>query len=1022
MNESILNALLQLFAIIANVSKDGVSFKARNIVKSYLSHHLNAKLINKYLKLFNQYIQDHHPEIFNKETKGAEKTISSSKEVLQIGEEINRNLLQREKFIVFLRLVEFINEDEIMTQKELDFIKTVADSFNIDESSHNNTKAFVLNPFSPDIEKDKILVIDDKPEPADPDVKHISKNNLDGRIVVLWHATTNTYVFRYSGKSNLYLNGHNIFPGRIGLIEQGAMITGRKITPIYYSDISRKFHHSETAAKIYFTAENIEFRFKGSTKGIKKFNFAKESGNLIGIMGGSGVGKSTLLNILSGKLIPQNGRILINGIDIHKNKEKLEGMIGFVPQDDLLIEDLTVFQNLYYNARLCFSNLSEKKIIEKVIKILIDLELDDIKHLKVGNPLRKIISGGQRKRLNIALELIREPLILFADEPTSGLSSMDSEKVMFLLKEQTIKGKLVIVNIHQPFSDIFKLFDRILILDKGGYTIFKGNPINALIYFKSLSDYVNAEESQCLYCGNVIPEEILRIVEAREVDEYGKLTRERKVLPEEWYKNYLEKIEAKTPVKPKKEKLPEIFFKIPNPFVQFKIFSVRNIISKLANRQYLLVTFLEAPLLAAIIGFFTKYISDLSSTGSYIFRENENLPAYLFIAVIVALFMGLMVSAEEIICDRKILERESFLNLSRLSYLYSKIIILFAISAIQTFTFVIVGNAILEIKGMTFAYWFILFTTSCMANMIGLNLSSGLNSVKTIYIIIPFFLVPQLLFSGVIVNFDRLHKFIRHPVYVPFIGDVMTSRWAYEALAVHQFKNNKFQKTFFAFEKEKSNASYQTALLIPKLQIKVQESIRNIKLGQNQKRTEQNLELLSNEIRSSQINYNWPLFYQINKLTLNSFDTTVARNTLSYLAGLKAYTINKQNEASRQIDNIFEEFFNRTGGKNAIIKLQTDYFNDKLAEQVTNRNIIKKIIELDNHFIRKKDPIYMEPSSNYGRAHFYAPFKKLGNLSIDTFWFNTLVILLTSFILFITLAFDVLRKIIVWFENVKLKR
>ncbi|MCK4346152.1 MAG: ATP-binding cassette domain-containing protein, partial [Bacteroidales bacterium] len=529
MNESILNALLQLFAIIANVSKDGVSFKARNIVKSYLSQHLSAKLINKYLKLFGQYIQDHHPEIFDKETKGTEITISSSDKVPQIGEEINRNLLHREKYIVFLRLVEFINEDEVMTQKELDFIKTVADTFNIRESSHNNTRAFVLNPLSPDIEKDKILVIDDNPEPAIPDVKHISKNNLDGRIVVLRHATTNTYVFRYSGKSNLYLNGHNIFPGRIGLMEQGAMITGHKITPIYYSDISRKFHHSETAAKIYFTAENIEFRFSGSTKGIKKFNFAKESGNLIGIMGGSGVGKSTLLNILSGKLKPQNGRILINGIDIHKNKEKLEGMIGFVPQDDLLIEDLTVFQNLYFNARLCFNNFSEKVIIKRVNKVLIDLELDDIKHLKVGNPLKKIISGGQRKRLNIALELIREPLILFADEPTSGLSSMDSEKVMFLLKEQTIKGKLVIVNIHQPFSDIFKLFERIVILDKGGYTIFKGNPIDALIYFKSLSDYVNAEEGQCLYCGNVTSEEILQIVEAREVDEYGKLTKERKV-------------------------------------------------------------------------------------------------------------------------------------------------------------------------------------------------------------------------------------------------------------------------------------------------------------------------------------------------------------------------------------------------------------------------------------------------------------------------------------------------------------
>ena len=167
---------------------------------------------------------------------------------------------------------------------------------------------------------------------------------------------------------------------------------------------------------------------------------------MIGIMGGSGVGKSTLLNLLNGNLNPANGKVLINGYDVNSDRQILEGIIGYIPQDDLLIEELTVFQNLYFNARLCFKDLTDRKIIELVNRVLTDLDLFEVRNLKVGNPLKKYISGGQRKRLNIALELIREPYILFVDEPTSGLSSTDSEMVMDLLKKHARSGKLLIVN------------------------------------------------------------------------------------------------------------------------------------------------------------------------------------------------------------------------------------------------------------------------------------------------------------------------------------------------------------------------------------------------------------------------------------------------------------------------------------------------------------------------------------------------------------------------------------------------
>ena len=1016
MKETVLNALLQLFAIIANVSEDGVSFKARSIVKTFLRQHLKTNLINKYLVVFDQYLEIHHPHLFGGGISPSKQTLSDSDRLKRIATEINRSLLQREKFIVFLRLVEFINEDDVMTQKELAFIKTVADTFNISNAEHDNTKAFVLDACN-DIEKDKILVIDNKKKAFIRGIRHFQDKELEGRIAILHHASTDTFVFRYLGNMNLFLNGHNIIPERFELLDQGSLINGAKIDPIYYSDISKKFHHREETSKIFFVAENIEYTFKNSNKGIKKFSFSKESGNLIGIMGGSGAGKSTLLNILSGKLKPQQGRITINGIDIHSEKPKIEGIIGFVPQDDLLMEDLTVFRNLYLNAKLCLSNYSETELLRKVHQILVDLDLEDIKHLKVGNPLKKFISGGQRKRLNIALELIREPTVLFVDEPTSGLSSMGSEKVMLLLKEQALKGRLVIVNIHQPYSDIYKLFDRFLILDKEGHVIYKGNPIDAITYFKSLSNYVNAEVGHCVSCGNIMPEEILKMVEAREIDEYGKLTKERKVAPEEWYNIYLDKIESKQKIKSVKSSLPGIDFKIPNPIKQFGIFSQRNILSKLANKQYMLINFLEAPLLALIIGYFTKYTNHLSSSATYVFRENVNLPGYMFMAIIVAMFMGLMVSADEIIRDRKILERESFLRLSRLSYLNSKILVLFLISAIQTFLFVIVGNTILEIKGMLFQYWTVLFTVSCLANVIGLNISSGLNSVVNAILVIPAIVIPQLLFSGVMINFDRLNSFFQNPSFVPVIGEMMTSRWAYEAMTVHQFKGNKFTREFFKIDQENKNALYLEEY-VSAIQVKLDDIDFNYeKAGKKVLQENQgDLALVRNELDKLTSFNIVSSFGNIENFQPDKYNETVYRVASDSLKKNQEYFRAIKWNASRQKDAKSEALIKNWGGgkvgKETYVQLEKDYTNKRLEELLTNKG--QFVVEWNNQLVRKASPIYMEPRSHIGRAHFFAPVKKLGNLSIETYWFNLIIIWLSFFIYYLALVNDILRKFTNW--------
>jgi hypothetical protein len=248
---------------------------------------------------------------------------------------------------------------------------------------------------------------------------------------------------------------------------------------------------------------------------------------------------------------------------------------------------------------------------------------------------------------------------------------------------------------------------------------------------------------------------LLQIIEAKVINEKGKHTHLRKVSPQEWAERFLRSSEKPThKIFQGDRTLPENYYSIPGLLKQSKIFFIRDILSKLANKQYVMISLLGSPFLAFLLAYFTKYTVD----GEYVFRENENMPSYLFMCVITSLFLGLIISAEEIVKDRKILKRESFLNLSWFSYLNSKVMIMFLISAIQSISFILIGNYILEIKGMTVSYWLVLFTTSCFANMLGLNISAAFNSVITIYILIPFIIIPQLLFSGVLVKFDKLHQ------------------------------------------------------------------------------------------------------------------------------------------------------------------------------------------------------------------------------------------------------------------------
>jgi ABC-type multidrug transport system ATPase subunit len=1023
MSEPILKALMQLFALMVDIHDDTViTVSEKEIVRSFLLRLLNNDLAARYLSMFDEYLQLYNSEHIEKGSIKDRKRISlNAIRILSICEEINNELQQKQKVYVLVQLLDFIASGKELTENKLDFIQTVADAFHIQEEEYRNIKGFILGTLYDVPEKRKLLIIDRQKESELEVVKHICSNNLKGIISFLHIEETNTFIMRYSGENELYLNGQSIVESQTYIFDHGSSIRGTGINPVYYTEVVSLISGKEDELKVTLEADNITFEFRNSENGIHNLDFYEESGKLVGILGGSGVGKSTTLSVLSGTLKPQSGKVLINGYNLYdeSEKENLRGVIGFVPQDDLLIGELTVFQNLWYNAKMCLDKFPESQIVEIVNKTLADLDLDEIKDLKVGNPLKKIISGGQRKRVNIALELLREPTILFVDEPTSGLSSVDSETVMNLIKEQTYMGKLVIINIHQPSSELYKLFDKVMIIDKGGYQIYYGNPTEAIVYFKTQSNHPNPDEDQCVKCGNINTDQILQIVEAKVVDEHGKATQIRKVTPLEWaekFRQYAPSEERKAP--PENQKLPENNYSIPGLLKQSVIFFTRDVLSKLADKQYILISLLGPPLLAFILAYFTRY----SEGSSYNFSQNENIPPYMFMCVITSMFFGLMISSEEIVKDRKILKRESFLNLSWFSYLNSKIMIMFILSAVQTISFVLIGNIILGIKGMTLSYWLVLFTTSCFANVLGLNISSAFDSVITIYILIPFIIIPQLLFSGVLVKFDKLHisRYSNHE-FVPVIGDLMTARWSFEALAVKQFKDNKYEKNFFVYDVEESQNNYYAAFLINsylksyliECDMYQNDNDKVAVLKDNFSKLKYHIDELS--VLAGMTPGNW-----FNSLTPEQFGPDINKSAAEYLDLLRSHFNKRKIHATSLRDSVSKFIVDLKGLDNYVL-LQNNYENNRLSDIVLDRPTIKASYATSDRIIQKYEPGFMKPKAKYGRAHFYAPVKNIGNIEIDTYWFNLAVIWIVSVLLYVVLYYKVLQRLIIFYGNLRIK-
>lgn len=1008
MSEEILKALTQLFAIITK-QDGGVTEKERQFVISFFKQELDQDSVKEYLELYDKYsgYSEEKKEGEQSEKKRKLTSVRDSVKTLGLCKKINKTLTQKQKVVVLIKILELVGSDKNFTSQRMEIIDTISTVFNIVKDEYKLIESFVIQDNVEKLNFNDILLVNDGGT-INEEAKHY-ESDINGNIIFLRVKSVDMYFTKYVGEDEIVLNSFIMIRNRVYLFSHGSTIKTPLGAALYYSDLITIFNEGLRTTKLSFNAHIEEFRFPNGALGLRDVKISEGPGKLIGIMGASGAGKTTLLNVLAGIERPTKGYIKINGFDIFEEQDRIHGVIGYVAQDDLLIEELTVYQNLYYNAKLCFTDFTEEELDKRVMEVLESLGLDQRKNLRVGSVLDKTISGGQRKRLNIALELIREPAVMFVDEPTSGLSSRDSENVIDLLKELSLKGKLIFVVIHQPSSDIYKMFDKMYIMDTGGYPVFYGNPVEAVTYFKRATNQVDSERGQCETCGNVNPEQIFNIIEAKVVDEYGQLTNKRKVNPKGWNESFRENFNVEEVPNVREE--PAHSLNIPNRLKQALIFTTRDLIAKISNKQYLLINLLEAPLLALILAFIIRYKSSPQG-DEYIFRFNENVPAFMLMSIIVALFMGLTVSAEEIIRDRKILKRESFLNLSWNSYLLSKLTILFLLSAIQTLSFVIVGHLILEIRDMTFAFWLVLFTCSCMANVLGLNISSAFNSAVTVYVMIPLLLIPQMILSGLLFSFDKLNNVLSTKGKVPIVADFMASRWAYEAMAVYQFKDNPYEAPYFDFDKFESQADFKAAYVAEELKRKQEYIGQNFQSDdpEKQQKVKNDLRVLKAEL--AKLDYKKGV-EQIDLANLipENYSKEIDKILAQYLLDLKKHYHGVYNKIVAAREK--KMFSLDQQGSYDLNEYKNNYFNESLSDLVRNVTETDRIIEYKGELIQQYNPIFNDPKPKGAldyRAHFFAPQKHFLGSYYSTFVFNVIIIWLMTVIFYITLYFEVLRK------------
>jgi ABC transport system ATP-binding/permease protein len=508
----------------------------------------------------------------------------------------------------------------------------------------------------------------------------------------------------------------------------------------------------------------------GTVKLLDDVDLAILPNEFVGLLGPSGAGKSTLMDSLNGMRPATNGYVLINSLDLYEHLDSLKQSIGYVPQDDIIHRELTVYRTLYYVARLRLSSDVSVEEIDQIINEVMDVTgLSERRDVPVAQ-----LSGGQRKRVSIAVELITKPSVIFLDEPTSGLDPATEEKIMKLFRQIAESGRTVVLTTHA--MENVKLFDKIVVLMRGKLVFF-GAPQEAL-------EHIRAESFKDLYDKLEAPIEAgvsklpaLPVKATAEQKRNRKLQKEQiaEEVAEEWKQRFMQteqyKLNILNPLGTLKgkERAAELARRHPtvtDALRQWKTLAQRYIEVLRHDKFNLLILFGQAPIVALL----TYLVVDKEATRDF---------AY-FVLALVAVWFGTSIAAREIIRERAVYNRERMVNLGLLPYVGSKLFVLSLIVGLQCILlfgtlrlFHTVGIMKLPGDHYGMAQLLVMMLTSIVGISLGLFVSAIVKTSEMATSLVPLLLIPQMLFCGLVGVPKGTSR---------YVGSIMPAMWAFDEM------------------------------------------------------------------------------------------------------------------------------------------------------------------------------------------------------------------------------------------------
>lgn len=494
-------------------------------------------------------------------------------------------------------------------------------------------------------------------------------------------------------------------------------------------------------------------------------------GELVGIMGPSGAGKTTLLRTLNGYTPPAVGEVLYNGKDLYAHYRQLSGRLGYVPQDDILHHELTVRQVLSYGARLRLPSACRAAVLnERFAEVVRQLGLKGTEDVFIGAPGQRGISGGQRKRVNLALELLTDPLMLFLDEPTSGLSSEEALSVMRLLRELADSGKTVILTLHQPSLEAFRLLDNLALLSRDANSI---QPGKLVYYGPAYPDAIRFFTGQPRSETEAVPDPnaMLRGLATRNTQEWA-----REYAGSDYQREFVLERGKRQPLPP----LPAAKGKVPSALAQWWTLVRRSLAIKRRSKLNTAVLLVQAPLIAGLI------VLVYGKQASAAVHENNwvdvatSVAVALFLQLLAALWFGCSNAVREIVSEWAVYQRERMVGLKLASYLAAKLTVLGGLCLVQCAVLLGIVHWGCSLKAPWPPLFGFLILSALVGVAIGLLISAIARNSSAAVSLLPVMMLLMVILGGALQPVHRMTEAAR------IICSVAPSRWAFEGMLLEE--------------------------------------------------------------------------------------------------------------------------------------------------------------------------------------------------------------------------------------------